>query len=61
MNDYILRGEIEGGNFLDSQVNSSFETYKSGNEYRFKIQGNLEGPFSTLTELTFAKSTRLYS
>ena len=54
VNDYILRGEIEGGNFLDSQVNSSFETYKSGNEYRFQIQGNLEGPFSTLTELTFA-------
>ena len=48
------RGEIESGNFLDSQVNSSFETYKSGNEYRFQIQGNIEGPFSTLTELSFA-------
>ncbi len=54
LNDFILRGEIEGGNFFNSQVNSSFETYKSGNEYRFKIEGNLEGPFSTITELTFA-------
>ena len=53
VNDYILRGEIENGNFLNSQVNSSFETYKFGDEYRFQIQGNIDGPFSTLTELTF--------
>ena len=53
LNDFILKGEIKDGNFLNSQVNSSFETYTSGNEYRFKIQGNFDGPFSTLTKLTF--------
>ena len=53
VNDYILRGEIENGNFLNSQIKSSFETYKFGDEYRFQIQGNIDGPFSTLTELTF--------
>ena len=61
LNDFILRGEIENGNFLNSQIKSIFETYKSDNEYRFKIQGNLDGPFSTLTELTFANLTRFYS
>ena len=30
VNDYILRGEIENGNFLNSQIKSIFETYKFG-------------------------------
>ena len=57
LNDFILKGQIENGNFLNSQIKSIFETYKFGDEYRFQIKGNLDGPFSTLTELTFSNLT----
>lgn len=51
INDFAVKGKLNKGEFLDSEVSAKYETYRGSSGLILDITGESEGPFNTLIRL----------
>ena len=56
VNNFVLNGKINEGTFLESSIQTNFETYTKEGIYFLNVNGTSEGPFSTITKLLFGEN-----
>jgi hypothetical protein len=51
INNFAVKGKLNKGEFLDSEVSAKYETYRDSSGLILDITGESEGPFNTLIRL----------
>ena len=56
VNNFVLKGKVDEGKFLESSIQANFETYLKEGIYFLNVNGTSEGPFSTITKLLLGEN-----
>ena len=61
VNDFNFIGNIENGDFQGSNLQANIQTFKDEKIYSFQVEGNSNGPFSTILDSFLIKDEKISS
>ena len=61
VNDFNFIGNIENGDFQGSNLQANIQTFKDEKIYSFQVEGNSNGPFSTILNSFLIKDEKISS
>ena len=61
VNDFNFVGNIENGDFQGSNLQANIQTFKDEKIYSFQVEGNSNGPFSTILNSFLIKDEKISS